>query len=114
MKRRGFSLLEVLVAVTIIGIGISVVFAGMSGSFRSLGRVEDNERRVELARMKLAELDLTKRLRPLDSAAGVFDDGTRWRLESSPFIAPIEEGTRRNAASVIRIDLTLEWQGRQG
>src|ERR1700693_4835384 len=99
MRRRGFSLLEVLVAVTIIGLAFSAVFAGMSGSLRGLGRVESSERRVEQARLKLAELDLIKRLRPRDSASGQFDDGTRWTLESGPFIAPIEEGPRRNPAA---------------
>jgi prepilin-type N-terminal cleavage/methylation domain-containing protein len=114
MRRRGFSLLEVLVAVTIIGLAFSAVFAGMSGSLKGLQRVERTERRVEQARLKLAELDLIKRLRPRDSASGQFDDGTQWTLESVPFIAPIEEGPRRNPASVIRLDLTLEWMGRNG
>src|SRR5207237_7383047 len=96
-------------------IGFSAVFAGMSSSLRGIGRVENNQRRVEFARTKLSELDLVKKLRaPGDSATGEFDDGTRWRLESFPFIAPIEDGPRRNPASVIRIDLTLEWLGRNG
>jgi prepilin-type N-terminal cleavage/methylation domain-containing protein len=114
MRRRGFSLLEVLVAVTIIGIGFSVVFAAMSGSLRGLGRVEANDRRVELARTKLAELDLIKKIRPQDSATGMFPDGSRWTMQSSLFIAPILEGPRANGGSVIRIVLTIEWPSRNG
>ncbi len=114
MNRRGFTLLEVLVAVTLIGVGFSVIFAAMSGSLKNLSRVETNDRRVELARFKLAELDLIKKIRPQDSATGTFPDGTRWTLRSSPFIAPIEDPQRSNTSSVIRVDLTLEWMGRHG
>jgi prepilin-type N-terminal cleavage/methylation domain-containing protein len=114
MKARGFSLLEVVVAVTLIGIGFSAIFAAMSGSVRGLQRVESNDHRVELARQKLAELDLIKRIRVEDSARGTFDDGTRWTLDVAPFIAPVEEAERRNANSVVRISLTLEWPGRNG
>jgi prepilin-type N-terminal cleavage/methylation domain-containing protein len=112
--RRGFSLIEVLVAMTLIGIGFSLVFAGMSSSLRNLGRTETNDRCLEQARQKLAELDLIKRIRLNDTATGSFEDGVRWTLQSVPFIAPVEEGPRRNGSSVIRIDLTVECMGRTG
>jgi prepilin-type N-terminal cleavage/methylation domain-containing protein len=114
VRDRGFSLLEVLVALTLIGICFSVVFAGMSGSIKNLERIEITGRQVELARLKLAELDLIPNIRSDDSATGISADGTRWTIQSYPFIAPIEEGPRRNAASVIRIEITLEWPGRNG
>ena len=114
MRSRGFSLLEVLVAVTIIGVGFAAVFAALSGSLRGLARVDASDNRLELARLKLAELDLIKLIRPGDAASGKFEDGTSWKLESFPFIAPIESGPRPNRGSVIRIDLTLEWAGRNG
>ena len=114
MRRDGFTLLEVIVALTLIGIGFSVLFAGMSGSLRGLERVELTEHRVEQARLKLAQVDLIRVIRPRDSASGVFEDGVRWTVEASPFIPAIEDAAQRNPASVIRVALTLEWNGRNG
>jgi prepilin-type N-terminal cleavage/methylation domain-containing protein len=114
MRTRGFTLLEVLVALTILGLGFSAVFAGISGSVRSVDRVRSIDQRVELARQKLAELDLLRKIRPSDSASGQLADGTRWTLESSPFIASIKDGPQSNAASIVRIVLTIEWMGRSG
>lgn len=113
-RRAGFTLLEVLVALTIIGLGFSVVFAGMSGSLRSLDRAGAAAGRVELARQKLAEIDLMKRIPPADSATGLFEDGTRWTIQTIPFIPPARDGLHPTAASIIRVDLTIEWQGRNG
>ena len=114
MRSRGFSLLEVLVALTLIGVGFSAIFAGMSGSLRSLERADATNRRIELARSKLAEIDLVPRVKPNDAANGVFADGTRWTIRTVPYIAPVEDSARPNPASVIRVDLTLEWVGRNG
>jgi hypothetical protein len=102
------------VALTILGLGFSAVFAGISGSVRSIDRVRSLDQRVELARQKLSELDLLPRIRPGVSAAGQFADGTRWTLQSSPFIASVKDGPQPNAASIVRIVLTIEWTGRDG
>ena len=114
MRTRGFTLLEVLVALTILGLGFSAVFAGISGSVRSMERARNVDQRVELAREKLSELDLLQKIRPSDSTTGQFADGTRWTLESSPFIASVKDGPQPNAASMLRIVLTMEWMGRNG
>jgi hypothetical protein len=102
------------VALTILGLGFSAVFAGISGSVRSIERVRGVDHRVELARQKLAELDLLQKIPPADSASGQFADGTRWTLQSSPFIASVKDGLQPNPASIIRIVLTIEWMGRNG
>jgi len=114
VRSRGFSLLEVLVAVTIIGVGFAAVFAALSGSLRGLARVDASDNRLELARLKLAELDLIKLIRPDDAASGKFEDGTSWKLESFPFIAPVESGPRPNGGAVIRVERTLKWAGQNG
>src|SRR5262245_45384828 len=63
MRARGFSLLEVIVALTIAVMVFTVAFRGVSVSFDTLRRVEQSDRRLELVRSKLAEIDLAGPIR---------------------------------------------------
>jgi prepilin-type N-terminal cleavage/methylation domain-containing protein len=111
MKNRahGFVLLELIVAMTILGIGFSVFFASMSGSARNITRLERFQIREQSTRNLLAELDLIQSLRADDSASGTFGDGTRWHLDVEPFVQSLQ-----NPTSVVRIVLRLEWDGSSG
>ena len=111
LRSSGFSLLEVIVAVAILGISFSVIMSGMSTSLRTVTRVADSQRRIEQARQKLAELDLIATPGPGQQASGIFDDGTTWRIEVSSFIPP---DIRFQNRSVVRISLQLAWEGRAG
>jgi prepilin-type N-terminal cleavage/methylation domain-containing protein len=107
--QRGFTLLEVIVAMTILGLGFSAMFAGMSQSAHNITKLEQVEKREMLARNLLAELDLVQ-LTSGATASGIFEDGTRWRLEVQPYIQPATQVS----ASVVRIELRLEWDARAG
>jgi general secretion pathway protein I len=115
MKRRGpsgFSLLEVLVALALLGMTVSVIFGGMSKAVKTVRLIDDTERRIELGRQKLAELELLDGVKAGESAHGQFSDGTSWRVETSWFIPPVD-GPRPNPNAVIRLALALEWQSGQ-
>ena len=107
VNRRGFSLLEVVVALTILAMVCTVAFRGVSVALRTLARVQQSQHRLELARSKLAELDLCSSIRAGDHAEGRFDEGTRWRVDTSSFIPPAEN----SSAEVVRITLRVEWDG---
>jgi prepilin-type N-terminal cleavage/methylation domain-containing protein len=106
----GFTLLEVIVAMTILGLGFSALFAGMSQSARHITRLEKAERRETFTRNLLAELDLVQQLRPGDASSGIFSDGTRWRLEVQPYI----QSTMQLQVIVVRVELRLEWDAAAG
>jgi hypothetical protein len=90
----------------------AVLFSMSSRSLDGLARVEKMHERVAFARARLDELRLVNYLRPGETTAGVLDDGTTWRLDILPFVEPVPDGVRRNLNSVVRIRLTLQWQGR--
>jgi general secretion pathway protein I len=111
-RSRGFTLIEVLVAMTIMAMAFGVLFSLSSRSLDGMRRARDVGRRIEFARSKLAELRLVDRIEVGDRASGTMDDSTTWSIEVLPFIAPVSEGPSRNPDSVVRIRLSLEWQGR--
>jgi prepilin-type N-terminal cleavage/methylation domain-containing protein len=106
----GFTLLEVIVAMTILALGFSALFAGMSQSARNVTKLENVQRREMFTRNLLSELDLIQQLRPGDASSGVFDDGTRWRFEIQPFV----ESIAQNPATLVRVELRLEWDTGSG
>jgi prepilin-type N-terminal cleavage/methylation domain-containing protein len=105
----GFVLLELIVALTILGIGFSIFFGSMSASARNISRLERFQNREQSTKNLLAELDLVESLRAGDSASGSFKDGTRWHLDVESFVQSLQ-----NPISVVRVVLRLEWDGNSG
>lgn len=58
MTRRGFTLLEVLVAVSILGLGLTVILSSQMGLFTSTQRAENLTIAVNLARCRMTETEL--------------------------------------------------------
>jgi prepilin-type N-terminal cleavage/methylation domain-containing protein len=113
MKRtHGFTLIEVLVAMSIMAVSFSVLFSLSSRSIDGMRRARDMEGRIQFATTKLAEMRLIDQIDVGDKASGSLDDGTTWSIEVLPFIRPVPDGPRRNLNSVVRIQVSMEWQGR--
>lgn len=56
-RSRGFTLLEVIVAVAILGLALTAIFASESGSLRTAGRARRTHIATLLARCKMAEIE---------------------------------------------------------
>ena len=68
-NRRGFTLLEMLVAATIMAVGIAGLMAGLSGATRNAARLRDYDRIVQLARLRMNDILADERA-PLNRQIG--------------------------------------------
>lgn len=84
---RGFTLLETLVALAILGVVMSTVYAVIGSGLRSAHRDEDRLLLGLVAQNLLARSQFD--LNPSEgSLSGDIDGGLRWRIESEPWEVP--------------------------
>lgn len=110
---QGFTLMEVLVAVTILGVSFVVLFEVLSGSLRTVSRIEDREMLIRTAQMRLNQICLVLRQgREPSARSGEFGGKYRWRAEIEAAAEPEEEGPLRNY-QLARVRLKVVWSGSQ-
>lgn len=127
MDCRGFSLIEVLVAFTILALLLGVLFQIFAGGLRAAYRGDEYTRAVLLAESKLAALGIEEKLTE-GIESGSFDDVYQWqttvepypweeettgqrKLPVQPFVTRVEvywgDGTRRQSVSLVSLGLAV-------
>jgi general secretion pathway protein I len=92
--RRGFTLLEVIVATTIMAIAVTALLAGLSGAVRNASRLRDHDRVVQMARLRMNELLVDPALGRNASLGGRFEGALAggldagWEAQITPFATP--------------------------
>jgi general secretion pathway protein I len=113
-KRAGFTLLEVLVATTIMGIAVAGLIAGLSQSVHNASRLADYDRAAMLARTKMSDLLLDANLPFTGTVTGEFGADQSGGVESGwrASLQPFESQQNAGPGSVILQQIALEiwWQ----
>jgi len=92
--KRGFTLLEMMVAATIMAIAVVGLMSGLSGAARNAARLRDYDRAVQLARLRMNELLLDETTPRNVEVAGEFDRSLSaglacgWRARASLWRMP--------------------------
>lgn len=85
---RGFSLLEVLVATSIMALSLGVLYQAAGGSVRNVQRADQRTQALLLAQSLLDAHDTV----PADGLrAGGTEGGLRWQLSSAPYPTAFEQ-----------------------
>jgi general secretion pathway protein I len=78
--KQGFTLIEVVVAMAILGVGLVIIIELFSGGLR-LGRTsEEYTRAVEFARLKMEEMSVAETIAE-GLTEGEFEGDYRWQVE---------------------------------
>ena len=110
-RSQGFSLLEVLVAMMVLGIAFSTLFGLISGSMRNVDRLQEYEKITRLAQMKLNELTMQLNQGLTPELSGAFDPKYRWQSRLEPL--SLEVGPQAKPGySLFRVWLSVQWSGR--
>lgn len=92
-RQKGFTLLEVIIALAIAGLGLVALFEAVSGGLLGVESAARHTTAVRHAQSRLAELGITLPLKPGEQG-GVERDGYRWRITVTPIMTYARGETR--------------------
>ena len=117
--QRGFTLLEVLVAFTLLALLFGALFQVFAGGLTVTRSGEVQSRAVLLAKSKLAEIGADNSIGP-GSYAGIFNDGAEagpdyhWRAELSRYVEDELGRADRGELVPYRLELEVIWEADRG
>src|SRR5574337_535 len=107
-SESGFTLLEVIVALAILGVGFALAMELLAAGVRSAKASEDYTQAVLLARQKMAEVAAAQNLTG-STNTGEFGGGFHWASEVQPF-----EQEEELPGRLYSVRVRVSWLGRRG
>jgi prepilin-type N-terminal cleavage/methylation domain-containing protein len=105
----GVTLLEILIAVSILGICFSALFSGFSAALRTTDRVDRYSQAVQFANGKLNQLLVDPTLGPGEVRSGATRGGLNWRAVTQA-VDQRPGGTPDKPIQLLRVVLEVSWQ----
>jgi prepilin-type N-terminal cleavage/methylation domain-containing protein len=109
----GVSLLEVLIAISILGIGFTAIFSGLSSALRTVERVDHYTLVTNFAADKLNEIAIDSRLEPGQVLSGVSDSGLNWRARTD-LVDQRPGASADQPVQLVRVEVQVSWETSKG
>jgi len=117
MKRKrhchGYTLIEVLIAMTILALSLTVIFRIFSGGLNKIDIASDYAQAVMVAESVLAASGNTQTLQAGVSNGSLFEK-YRWVRTVTPYHAPGEPSFDDLPLHVYRVSVDVAWPARRG
>jgi len=110
-RERGMSLLEVLMAISLLGVSFVTIFSGLSAALRATGRLDAFDRGNEFATRKLNELFLDPSVAADQRLSGTTPSGIHWEARTELVDQRPLPGSQK-PAQLVRINLRVSWATR--
>ena len=88
--QKGFTLLEILLAIVILGVSLTVIMQQFSAGLRIAYTSKTYTTAISYAKQKLEEFQLQEEIEETEES-GDFDDGYSWRVTIVPYEDYLEE-----------------------
>jgi general secretion pathway protein I len=105
-KQNGFTLLEILVAFTLLASMFAVTMEIIAGAAKNTLKSSQNTQVAMLAQSKMDELGLFEVLEE-GTTSGEFNDNSSWVLEVLPYDVPYEGDVNQDFSVVELMEVTL-------
>jgi general secretion pathway protein I len=107
-SQAGFTLLEMLVATTIMGVAVVGLLSSLSTSMRNSTHITEADKVSQIAHNKMEELLSDKSLPYQGTLEGNFDSASGWTAQLAPFEVPPK--FQPGMAVLQRISLVVWWK----
>ncbi|WP_407946826.1 prepilin-type N-terminal cleavage/methylation domain-containing protein [Parahaliea maris] len=84
----GFTLLEVVVALAVVSVSLTMIYRAISSSARNTGTTDDYYRALQIAESRMSLLSAQSRTAPFDS--GLVGDRFRWETRIQEYLSPLD------------------------
>ncbi len=111
-RNRGFTLLEIIIALLLFSLGFALILQGATQSMRNTLRAREYTEATLWAENKLDTLGVGETLEP-GSENGRFDDRYSWSLQADPVQLEWQENSGGNL-QLLQVRLTVFWDSRGG